>query len=199
MTDTTHTLAEMELRTRVLAAARQEVVDRGILGLRVANIARSAGCSITSMYRYFGSRDGVLAEVLLQLYEESFEVMYSVVLERLGGTGPVSVDDIVASIPMPFSATSHKEHQIRSQVLAVAGVNPILRAKLEESIQNRRRMLETVLDDIDGRLPAGVTLDREIFTVLIFNLNFHYNDLMGDHTVTNEQYAGLLRRLIVRE
>jgi AcrR family transcriptional regulator len=199
MTDTTHTLAEMELRTRVLAAARQEVVDRGILGLRVANIARSAGCSITSMYRYFGSRDGVLAEVLLQLYEESFEAMYSVVLERLGGTGPVSVDDIVASIPMPFSATSHKEHQIRSQVLAVAGVNPILRAKLEESIQNRRRMLETVLDDIDGRLPAGVTLDREIFTVLIFNLNFHYNDLMGDHTVTNEQYAGLLRRLIVRE
>ena len=199
MTDTTHTLAEMELRTRVLSAARQEVVDRGILGLRVANIARSAGCSITSMYRYFGSRDGVLAEVLLQLYEESFEAMYSVVLERLGGTGPVSVDDIVASIPMPFSATSHKEHQIRSQVLAVAGVNPILRAKLAESIQNRRKMLETVLDDIDGRLPAGVTLDREIFTVLIFNLNFHYNDLMGDHTVTNEQYAGLLRRLIVRE
>ncbi len=63
MTDTTYTLAEMELRTRVLAAARQEVVDRGILGLRVANIARGAGCSITSMYRYFGSRDGVLAEV----------------------------------------------------------------------------------------------------------------------------------------
>ena len=199
MTDTTHTLAEMELRTRVLAAARQEVVDRGILGLRVANIARSAGCSITSMYRYFGSRDGVLAEVLLQLYEESFEAMYSVVLERLGGTGPVSVDDIVASIPMPFSATSHKEHQIRSQVLAVAGVNPILRAKLEESIQNRRRMLETVLDDLDGRLPAGVRLNREVFTVLIFNLNFHYNDLMGDHAVTNEQYAGLLSRLIVRE
>lgn len=199
MTDTTHTLAEMELRSRVLAAARQEVVDRGILGLRVANIARSAGCSITSMYRYFGSRDGVLAEVLLQLYEESFEAMYSVVLERLGGTGPVSVDDIVASIPMPFSPTSHKEHQIRSQVLAVAGVNPILRAKLAESIQNRRKMLETVLDDIDGRLPAGITLNREIFTVFIFNLNFHYNDLMGDHAVTNEQYAGLLRRLIVRE
>ena len=199
MTDTTHTLAEMELRSRVLTAARQEVVDRGILGLRVANIARSAGCSITSMYRYFGSRDGVLAEVLLQLYEESFEAMYSVVLERLGGTGPVSVDDIVASIPMPFSPTSHKEHQIRSQVLAVAGVNPILRAKLAESIQNRRKMLETVLDDIDGRLPAGITLNREIFTVFIFNLNFHYNDLMGDHAVTNEQYAGLLRRLIVRE
>lgn len=199
MTDTTHTLAEMELRSRVLTAARQEVVDRGILGLRVANIARSAGCSITSMYRYFGSRDGVLAEVLLQLYEESFEAMYSVVLERLGGTGPVSVDDIVASIPMPFSPTSHKEHQIRSQVLAVAGVNPILRAKLAESIQNRRKMLETVLDDIDGRLPAGITLNREIFTVFIFNLNFHYNDLMGDHAVTNAQYAGLLRRLIVRE
>ncbi|MFM8389015.1 MAG: TetR/AcrR family transcriptional regulator [Actinomycetota bacterium] len=196
--DTTPSLTELELRTRVLAAARQEVVDRGILGLRVANIARSAGCSITSMYRYFGSRDGVLAEVLLQLYEESFEEMYAVVMERLGGTGPLSVDDIVASVPMPFSGTSRKEHQIRSQVLAVAGINPILREKLTDSLRARRKMLLTVLDDIQSRLPSGMVLDRDIFTVLIFNLNFQYNDLMGEDAVTNEQYANLLRRLIVK-
>ena len=60
-------------------------------------------------------------------------------------------------------------------------------------------MLERVLDEIELRLPAGVKLDREIFTMLVFNQNFQYNDLMGDDAVTNEQYAALLRRLIVKE
>lgn len=196
---TLHSHFELEARRRVIEAAREEVLNRGILGLRVANIARIAGCSITSMYRYFGSRDGVLAEVLLQLYEESFAEVYTVVLERLGGTGPVVVDDIVACIPMPHSETSQKQHEIRSQVLAVAGTNPILRTKLSSSLRARRAMLMRVLDDIEPRLPAGLRLDRDIFTVLIFNLNFQYNDLLGEDAVTNEQYAGLLSRLIVRE
>lgn len=196
---TIYSHSELEARSRIIEAAREEVLNRGILGLRVANIARIAGCSITSMYRYFGSRDGVLAEVLLQLYEESFAEIYAMVLERLGGTGPVVVDDIVACIPMPHSETSQKQHEIRSQVLAVAGTNPILRTKLSASMRARRAMLSTVLDELEHRLPAEVKLDRDIFTVLIFNVNFQYNDLMGDDAVTNEQYAALLRRLIIRE
>ena len=196
---TIYSHSELEARSRIIEAAREEVLNRGILGLRVANIARIAGCSITSMYRYFGSRDGVLAEVLLQLYEESFAEIYALVLERLGGTGPIMVDDIVACIPMPHSETSQKQHEIRSQVLAVAGTNPILRTKLSASMRARRAMLSTVLDELEHRLPAEVKLDRDIFTVLIFNVNFQYNDLMGDDAVTNEQYAALLRRLIVRE
>lgn len=196
---TIYSHSELEARSRIIEAAREEVLNRGILGLRVANIARIAGCSITSMYRYFGSRDGVLAEVLLQLYEESFAEIYAMVLERLGGTGPVVVDDIVACIPMPHSETSQKQHEIRSQVLAVAGTNPILRTKLSASMRARRAMLSKVLDELEHRLPAEVKLDRDIFTVLIFNVNFQYNDLMGDDAVTNEQYAALLRRLIIRE
>lgn len=196
---TIHSHSELEARSRIIEAAREEVLNRGILGLRVANIARIAGCSITSMYRYFGSRDGVLAEVLLQLYEESFAEIYAMVLERLGGTGPVVVDDIVACIPMPHSETSQKQHEIRSQVLAVAGTNPILRTKLSASMRARRAMLSKVLDELEHRLPAEAKLDRDIFTVLIFNVNFQYNDLMGDDAVTNEQYAALLRRLIIRE
>lgn len=196
---TIYSHSELEARSRIIEAAREEVLNRGILGLRVANIARIAGCSITSMYRYFGSRDGVLAEVLLQLYEESFAEIYALVLERLGGTGPIMVDDIVACIPMPHSETSQKQHEIRSQVLAVAGTNPILRTKLSASMRARRAMLSTVLDELEHRLPAEVKLDRDIFTVLIFNVNFQYNDLMGDDAVTNEQYAALLRRLIIRE
>lgn len=185
-----------ESRKRILAAAHEEVVNRGILGMRVATVAARAGCSITSMYRYFGSRDGLLAEVLMALYEESFEQQYAVVRARVGGTGPLTIDDVIASIPPPQYDCAKKDHALRSQVLAVAGTNPILRKKLADSVQEKRRMLNTLIDDIALRLPAGTVLNREVITVLVFNINWQYNDLMGEHAVTNEQYSSLLRRLI---
>lgn len=185
-----------EMKHSVLKAAREEVVARGILGMRVANVAARARCSITSMYRYFGSRDGLLAEVLIGLYEESFEQHYSVVLDRLGGTGPITIDDVVASIPLPQHEQAQKDHALRSQVLAVAGTNPILRARLSESLNAKRKMLNTVLDDVEQRLPKGTTFNRDVITVLVFNVNWQYNDLMGENAVTNDQYVSLLRRLI---
>ena len=188
-----------DVRERVLAAARVEVMARGILGLRVVNVAAAANCSVTSMYRYFGSREGMLAEVLVALYEESFAAQYAVMRERVGGTGPLTVEDVIAAVPLPFSVASQQDHALRSQVLAVAGTNSILRSKLAESLRARRQMLMTGLDNIEKRLPPGTLLDRELLATLIFNVHWQYNDLMGDAAVTNEQFITLLRRLIVKK
>lgn len=185
-----------ETKKRILAAAHEEVVSRGILGMRVAKVAERAGCSITSMYRYFGSRDGLLAEVLMALYEESFERQYSIVRDRVGGTGPLSIDDVVASIPLPQHEGASKDHALRSQVLAVAGTNPILRERLSNSVRSKRKMLNTLIDDVIQRLPAGTTFNREVINVLVFNVTWQYNDFMGEYAVTNEQYSSLLRRLL---
>ena len=187
-----------DVRERVLAAARVEVMARGILGLRVINVAAAADCSVTSMYRYFGSREGMLAEVLVALYEESFAAQYAVMRERVGGTGPLTVEDVIAAVPLPFSVASRQDHALRSQVLAVAGTNSILRDKLAESLRARRQMLMTGLGNIEQRLPPGTLLDRELLATLIFNVHWQYNDLMGDAAVTNEQFITLLRRLIVK-
>jgi len=187
------------VRERVLAAARVEVMSRGILGLRVINVAAAANCSVTSMYRYFGSREGMLAEVLVALYEESFAAQYAVMRDRVGGTGPLTVEDVIAVVPLPFGVTSQQDHALRSQVLAVAGTNSILRGKLAESLRARRKMLMTGLDNIEQRLPPGTLLDRELLATLVFNVHWQYNDLMGDAAVSNEQFVALLRRLIVKK
>jgi hypothetical protein len=81
-------------------------------------------------------------------------------------------------------------------VLAVAGTNPILRAKLGESLRSRRMRLNVIMDDVDSRLQGGVKLDREVMHVYVFNLNWQYNDLLGDWSVSNEQYRKLLKRTI---
>jgi AcrR family transcriptional regulator len=188
----------IDTQRRILEAATQEVIERGVLGLRVAKVAADANCSITSMYRYFGSRDGLLAEVLLQLYEQSFEAIHTTLRERLGGTRPLTEEDVIECIPLPRGEIAQRDHAVRSQVLAVAATNPILRSKLSESLTARRLMLSTIMDDIEGRLPAGVTIDREVVSVFIFNINWQYNDLLGDWAVGNEQYRALLRRLMFK-
>lgn len=188
----------LDTQRRILEAATHEVVERGVLGLRVAKVAAEANCSITSMYRYFGSRDGLLAEVLLRLYEQSFENLHATIRERLGGTGPLTEEDVIASIPLPQGESRKKDYLIRSQVLAVASTNAILRSKLGESLTSRRKMLNTIIDDIEGRLPAGSRIDREILTVFVFNINWQYNDLIADQGVTNEQYIALLRRVVFK-
>ena len=150
------------------------------------------------MYRMFGGRDGLLSQVLLHLYEETFADQFAVVQRNLGGTAPITVDDIVASLPPPRSATSVRDHSIRNQVMAFASVNPELRRLLSESLRQKRVMLETIFDDLDARLPAGQSVDREVFRVLVFNLNWLYNDLLGEHGVDNERYHQLMKRLVVK-
>lgn len=188
----------VEVRRRVIEAAREEVIQHGILGMRVARVAARAECSLTTMYRIFGSRDGVLAEVLMALYEESFDSQYSVVVDRLSGTGPLTIDDVIASVPMPHYPNSREDHSLRSQVMSVAGTNPLLRERLAESVRAKRRMLNAVFEDIDSRLPEGTRLNREFLNIMVFNMQWQFNDLMGDESVTNDEYTALLRRLIVR-
>jgi AcrR family transcriptional regulator len=93
------TLPLQETRSKILHAAREEVVARGVLGMRVARVAEMSGVPIASMYRLFGGRDGLLSQVLLHLYEETFADQFAVVQRNLGGTAPITVDDIVASLP----------------------------------------------------------------------------------------------------
>ena len=112
--------------------------------MRVARVADASGVPIATMYRLFGGRDALLAQVMLQLYEETFEAQFSVVQLHLGGTGPLTVSDIVASLPQPKSETSSREHSVRSQVLAIASVNAELRRLLSESLVQKRRMLEKI-------------------------------------------------------
>jgi len=146
-----------------------------------------------------GSRDGLLAEVLIGSYEDSFEEQYAVVREHLRGTSALTIDDVVASIPPPHHERAKGDHALRSQVLAVAGVNPILRSRLAEGLSAKRIMLNTIIDDVETRLPEGVTLNREVSTVLVFNLDWQHNDLLGEHAVTNSQCTKLFRRLLVKK
>ncbi len=183
---------------RILRAARQEIVDSGILGLRVLDVAEIAGCSVALIYRYFNDRDGLLAAALERFYLEDYDRMFRAAEERLGDTEKWSIDDVVAIVPKPHFPGSEKRNTLRAELFAASAHNPVLREQLERHMRRYRARLEELSTQIVGRLPADQRFDFRLFTHFIFNQNWVQNDLLGDAGITNRSYDEFLRLVLER-
>ena len=86
-------LLENERIKRVVAAAREEFVEQGIMNSKIKNIAKRAGVGEASVYRYFTDKNE-LAKLVAFLY---WNEMYDVFRTELGPTllsGISSLDKI---------------------------------------------------------------------------------------------------------
>lgn len=92
--------ARAKNREAVVAAALRLFSERGYLGVRVEDIAREAGLSRATFYKYFSEREEILA----------------LLLDRLLGAG----DDGEAEVAVPSDGTDIAE-QVKRQARAVAG------------------------------------------------------------------------------
>jgi len=171
-----------------LRAARHEIVESGILGLRVLDVAEKAGCSVALIYRYFNDRDGLLAAALERFYLEDYDRMFRAAEERLASAEQWSLDDVVAIVPKPHFPGSEKRNTMRAELFAASAHNPVL----------HRSRLGELSNTIVGRLPASDRFDFRLFTHFIFNQSWVHNDLLGDDGVTNESYDDFLRHLLER-
>lgn len=61
---------EPNTRARILEVATQEFAEHGSSGARVEKIAKAAGVNIRMIYYFFGSKRGLLDEVLSQIFRE---------------------------------------------------------------------------------------------------------------------------------
>lgn len=183
---------------RILRAARHEIVESGILGLRVLDVAEKAGCSVALIYRYFNDRDGLLAAALERFYLEDYDRMFRAAEERLASTEQWSLDDVVAIVPKPHFPGSEKRNTLRAELFAASAHNPVLRKQLQRHMRRYRARLGELSNAIVGRLPASDRFDFRLFTHFIFNQNWVQNDLLGDEGVTNESYEKFLRHVLDR-
>ncbi|MBV9773096.1 MAG: TetR/AcrR family transcriptional regulator [Gemmatimonadetes bacterium] len=63
---------EADLRTQTLDAARSLIAERGHRDLSMREIARAVGCSVSSLYLYFESRDALIHTLI----DEGFQRWY---------------------------------------------------------------------------------------------------------------------------
>lgn len=181
-----------DARERLLASARDEIVRRGILGLRVADVAANAHYSVSVIYRHFGDRDGLLAAVLGDMYDETLERRKAIIAAQLPAEGPLTLQQVVRLAPAPSEMAASEELRIRLQILAVAATNPALERRIAEIAQRRFVEMQAVIDHVSSRLPDGQRFDTRIFTVMLVNQLLYYNTLLGPYAVDDDSYYDFL-------
>lgn len=180
-------------RDAILRSALRQVEKEGILGLRVAEVAKGANCSITQIYRFFGDRDGLLAQVLGDLYQEILGTTTQAFESRVFSKPVVTIDDILAALPEIFGGPSVRGQQMRLQILAASVTNTQLRQRLEQIMRDQSKTWEAGLDEIERKLAPGQKFDRRVFTMLLANLLPYYRTLLGVDGFTNEEFLTFLR------
>ena len=125
-----HPLGTLTSRERIKLAARQELNDSGILGLRMEVVAEKAQVSVPLIYKYYKNREGLLTEVLSELYDgDSYEKLaaYAEVFEQMESP---TVDDIAILFATVQQGFRSLDRWRRLQILAASAEIPELRTRL---------------------------------------------------------------------
>jgi len=141
-----HQLGTLTSRERIKSAARQELNDSGILGLRMEVVAEKANVSVPLIYKYYKNREGLLTEVLSELYDgDSFEKLsaYVEIFEQIESP---TIDDITimfATVQQGFRVLSRWK---RLQILAASAEIPELRTRLAAIHLNQQQRVVDFLE-----------------------------------------------------
>ena len=123
-------LGTLTSRERIKLAARQELKDSGILGLRMEVVAEKAQVSVPLIYKYYKNREGLLTEVLSELYDgDSYEKLaaYVEIFEQMESP---TIDDIAILFATVQQGFRSLDRWKRLQILAASAEIPELRTRL---------------------------------------------------------------------
>lgn len=181
----------------ILASARREIEKHGILGLRVAEVAAGANSALTQIYRYFGDRNGLLAAVLSQMYEEIQEQSFDSVMKLVAERDPLTIDAFVDCIPSVTDPETQKVQALRLQILAAAVTNEVLHRRLTEVTRRVAAKWEEGIATVRRRLPEGTPFDTRVFMMLALQMPY-YRTLMGPEGFSDAEYKGFIRDALSR-
>ena len=192
-------MTQVDSRARIIAAAKRELHEVGILGLRVQEVAKLAETSVSLIYKYFEDRDGLLAVVLGDMHDEridNWEKMFAHALSDDAPSGEFSVEDLLSNLPMPNSTYFLALGMDRVQMLAALNSNPKLRERIEQTTQRLFGLTLKVVNNADISGKENESFNRVTALVISsLNLIFINNDLLGEHRVTDEEYTAFLKAI----
>ena len=141
-----HQLGTLTSRERIKLAARQELSDSGILGLRMEVVAEKAKVSVPLIYKYYKNREGLLTEVLSELYDgDSYEKLaaYVEVFEQMESP---TIDDIAVLFATVQQGFRSLDRWRRLQILAASVEIPELRTRLAAIHLNQQQRVIDFLE-----------------------------------------------------
>jgi AcrR family transcriptional regulator len=178
--------------TAILTSTHKVLLSQGILGLRVADVASDANCSITQIYRFFRNRDGLLARVLGDIYDHQSKMAVEQYVGRLPKDSALTINDLVSAVPIVMTGEQVKFHELRLQILAASIHNKELNDRLKVCTQNLYEMWKAGLGEIHLRMAPGENFDERVFFMVFAQQNMYYRTLIDETFFTPEEYKEFL-------
>jgi AcrR family transcriptional regulator len=177
---------------QILQSAREELLTNGILGLRVADVATKSNTSITQIYRFFRNRDGLLARVLGDIYDEQTQVAVDIYLSNLPAERALTIRDLVDAIPVELTPELIKVQGLRNQILATSVHNNDLHDRLKVCSQRLLELWTVELDKLQDRMAPEEKFDKRFFIMVFAQQNPYYRTLINNNFFTAEEYREFL-------
>jgi len=184
-------------RELILKSARSEIDQFGIIGLRLSSVAEKAQVSVPLLYKYFEDRDGLLAVVLGDWYEE-FVFRYRAMIDGwIDSASRITLEEFAQLSPKPQAGAMQKDREFRLQVLATALENPQLHRRIKALTIDAHAWSTTAIDRVIPKLPESDRhFDRRFFSLLLFNTMYVFYDLLDTERIDDEQYISFLVHLV---
>ena len=191
----TRTLASRE---RIVEAARDEVLVKGILGLRVQDVAAKAKVSVPLIYKYFEDRDGLLAEVLGRMFEEVVLEYVEASEEYFAHLASPTIEDLVAVFARPSDEFRKGRRWLRIQIMAASMEIPALRERLSVVQGHINERTTQFMAMAQERIAGRVVVPPRALTIAVqaLGIGFVLNDLVDDQDkLTDEEHIAMLRTM----
>ena len=184
-------------RDLILASARADIDQHGIIGLRLSAVAEKAHVSVPLLYKYFEDRDGLLAVVLGDWYE-GFVFQYRSMIDNwIDSAEQISLEQFAQLSPKPGAGAMQKDREFRLKVLATALENPQLHQRIRHLTNEAHAWGEATMDRAIPKLPKGDRhFDRRFFSLLLFNTLFVFDDMLDTEPISDADYTAFLVDLI---
>ena len=184
-------------RELILKSARSEIDQYGIIGLRLSSVAEKAQVSVPLLYKYFEDRDGLLAVVLGDWYEE-FVFRYRAMIDGwIDSASTITLEEFAQLSPKPQAGAMQKDREFRLQVLATALENPQLHHRIKALTIDSHAWGIATMDRAIPKLPESDRhFDRRFFSLLLFNTMYVFYDLLDTEKIDDEQYISFLVHLV---
>lgn len=158
----------MGIRESILDEAVEAVAGGGEASLRVHDIARKVGCSVSALYVHYGSREGLAEAALIERYRRQAHDG-DTLAEQLHHAKSVSAvkKAISAHVQRLCSDTHAPVHLARAELLVAARTRPAARAALTESEQVRQRALVEAIRAVRERGLVRRDVDLEATATLV--------------------------------
>ena len=182
----------VDSRERILQATRARLNSGGILGLRVADVAKDADTSITLIYKYYRDRDGLLAQVLGDMYDEFRQRQMQRIETWLSQNETITFEQYADLTPNPAEETKI-DRNFRLQMLATALENEELRVRIKKTTNDVYKWTLETLEVARKKLPVeDQGFDGRFVSVILFNMMFVFYDLLDDNKISASEYREML-------